>query len=187
MACLNWVKGDDGGMPDLGLRELYERHAVHVHRRALYLLRDEADAWDATQEVFLKAHGGLARFEGRSSPLTWLLRITTHHCLNRLRAQKVRVGQGQIDAAHLDGERGLVAGSRGERSDRAVLLRGVLERFDAETQAMAVFHYVDEMTKEEVATQVGRSVPTVRKRLRHFVARARALLSPPPTSQRSIP
>ncbi len=174
-------------MPDLGLRELYERYGAHVHRRARYLLRDDVEAWDATQEVFLKAHAGLTGFEGRSSPLTWLMRITTHHCLNRLRAQRVRRGQGQVDAATLDAEQGLGAATRGERSEQAALLRAVLQRFDPETQAMAVHHYVDEMTKEEVAVAVGRSVPTVRKRLRQFVARARALLSPPPRSRRAKP
>ena len=37
-----------------------------------------------------------------------------------------------------------------------------LERFDPETQAMAIYYYVEEMSQEEVAEALGRSVPTVR-------------------------
>jgi RNA polymerase sigma-70 factor (ECF subfamily) len=49
----------------------------------------------------------------------------------------------------------------------------LLGRVDLETQIAAVHHYVDEMTLEEVARAVGRSVPTVRKRLDAFAALAK--------------
>ena len=58
-----------------------------------------------------------------------------------------------------------------------MLVRKLLDRFDLKTQAVAVHYYVDEMSQEEVAAAVGMSVPTVRKRLRHFVDRARRELS----------
>ena len=47
-------------------------------------------------------------------------------------------------------------------------VRSLLERFDVETQAVAIHYHVDGMTLEEVAALLGRSVPTIRKRLEHF-------------------
>ena len=47
-------------------------------------------------------------------------------------------------------------------------VRNLLGRFDQETQAAAIHYHVDEMTLEEVAALLGRSVPTIRKRLEHF-------------------
>jgi RNA polymerase sigma-70 factor (ECF subfamily) len=41
---------------------------------------------------------------------------------------------------------------------------------DLETQAAAIHYHVDEMTLDEVAALLGRSVPTVRKRLEEFAA-----------------
>jgi RNA polymerase sigma-70 factor (ECF subfamily) len=158
------------------LRTLYELHGHDVHRRALYLLGNPDEAWDATQEVFLRAEKGLGGFEARSSLRTWLVRITTHHCLNLLRSRRVRQGKGQVDPETLDT-------SLFERPDpelcmeRAQLVRSLLAHFDPETQAMAVHHFVDEMTLEEVAETTGRSVPTVRKRLREFVERAQRRLA----------
>ena len=50
------------------------------------------------------------------------------------------------------------------------LVRSLLARVDLETQRAVVHYWVDGMTLEEVAALVGRSVPTVRKRLEGFAA-----------------
>ena len=39
-----------------------------------------------------------------------------------------------------------------------------------------MLYYVDEMTQAEIAQELGRSLPTVRKRLREFLACARKAL-----------
>lgn len=156
-------------MPDaIDLETLYVQYGYHVYRRCRYLLESDDAAWDATQDVFLKAERGRDGFEGRSSWLTWLLRIATHHCLNQLRAGRVRRGRGTVGPEGLDAE-----GRVSEDSERAVLVRDLLSRFDRKTQAAAIHYFVDEMSQEEVAAAVGLSVPTVRKRLRQFVERAR--------------
>ena len=46
----------------------------------------------------------------------------------------------------------------------------MLALVDLETQAAAIHYHVDEMTLDEVATLMGRSVPTIRKRLEEFAA-----------------
>ena len=50
------------------------------------------------------------------------------------------------------------------------LVAKMLSLVDPETQAVAIHYHVDEMTLEEVAALLGRSVPTVRKRLGEFAA-----------------
>jgi RNA polymerase sigma-70 factor (ECF subfamily) len=50
------------------------------------------------------------------------------------------------------------------------LVRALLSRVDLETQTAVVHYWVDGMTLEEVAAMLGRSVPTVRKRLERFAA-----------------
>jgi len=46
----------------------------------------------------------------------------------------------------------------------------LLDKLDLETQQAVIHYYVDEMTLEEVAAAIGRSIPTVRKRLSSVVA-----------------
>ena len=53
-----------------------------------YMTRDESNADDLAQEVFVKAYFGLRSFEGRSSFRHWLQRIKVHHCLNHIKKQE---------------------------------------------------------------------------------------------------
>ena len=50
------------------------------------------------------------------------------------------------------------------------LVRRALDAFDLETQSAVIHYWVDEMTLEEIAVLLDRSVPTIRKRLRDFAA-----------------
>ena len=69
-------------------RHLVERHSRSVFRLAYRLTGREEDADDVVQETFLKAFRQLARFESRSSFGTWLYRIATNVCLNRIRGRR---------------------------------------------------------------------------------------------------
>ncbi len=159
------------------LQQLYEAYGAQVLRRARYLLQDEQEAWDATQEVFLKVDRAWQDFEGRSHERTWLLRITTNHCLNRLRARKVRQGSGLVAAEDLDREVLGPPGADEAQRARALLVRQMLSHFDAETQALAVSYWVDETSQEELALDLGCSVPTLRRRLQRFLDQARRVLA----------
>lgn len=76
-------QGDSGAFG-----ELVRRHQARVYRLAVHMLRDSADAEDATQETFVRAYRALARFDGRSEPYTWLYRIAVNLSLNRIRSRK---------------------------------------------------------------------------------------------------
>jgi RNA polymerase sigma-70 factor, ECF subfamily len=64
---------------------LYAEHSRFVYYLALRLLGDEAQAEDATHDVFLKAFRKIGLFRGESNIRTWLYRITINHCQNCLR------------------------------------------------------------------------------------------------------
>jgi RNA polymerase sigma-70 factor (ECF subfamily) len=85
--------------------ELVRRHQRRLHRLALHMLRDRAEAEDVTQEAFVRAYNALARFDGRSEPYTWLYRIAVNLSLNAIRARKsARRSSGPAsDDPRLDG------------------------------------------------------------------------------------
>ncbi len=68
--------------------EIVRRHQRRIHRLALHMLRDRAEAEDVTQETFVRAYGALARFDGRSEPFTWIYRIAVNLSLNAIRARR---------------------------------------------------------------------------------------------------
>lgn len=152
------------------LEELYVRHAAAVHARCRYLLRDGEAARDATQEVFARALGATGELRAASSPSAFLLRAATNHCLNVLRASRAAWHDEVARMARERTERGIEPDSR-------ELVRALLAAAPREAQEVAVLYFVDELTQAEIAEATGRSLPTIRKRLREFLAASRGALA----------
>jgi RNA polymerase sigma-70 factor (ECF subfamily) len=152
------------------LAELYEKHAASVYGRCRYLLRNDDEAKDALQEVFAKALRALPEFRAAASPSTWILRIATHYCLNLHRSRRAAWRE---ELVALGKDRRVES----EPPERRELVRVLVGAAPQEAQEAAVLYYVDEMTQAEIAQELGRSLPTVRKRLREFLACARKALA----------
>jgi RNA polymerase sigma-70 factor (ECF subfamily) len=82
--------------------QLVRRHQQRIHRLAVHMLRDRAEAEDVTQETFIRAYQALSRFDGRSEPYTWFYRITINLSLNTIRARKTSRTGGSADDPRLD-------------------------------------------------------------------------------------
>lgn len=59
-----------------------------VYNLAYRMLGDRMEAEDAAQEAFLRAYQKLDRYDPKRPFRTWLLSITAHHCVDRLRRRK---------------------------------------------------------------------------------------------------
>ena len=133
-----------------------------VLRRCRTLLRDENKALDAMHDVFLELLRRESRLDARA-PAGLLLTTATHVCLNRLRSERRRP-ESPDDALLMR------IASLGHDAENLSLARRALDRlFGGEpesTRIIAVLLYVDRLTLEEVAGEVGMSVSGVRKRLR---------------------
>ena len=145
----------------MNVDQLYRRYGPMVIRRCTQLLRDEEQALDAAQDVFVRLMERRDRIND-DYPSSLLYRMATNLCLNRIRDSKRRkttTDQNLLEQiADWDDSEGRIAAE------------SVLERlFGGEresTRTMAVLHYIDGMTLEQVANEVSMSVSGVRKRLR---------------------
>jgi RNA polymerase sigma-70 factor (ECF subfamily) len=63
---------------------LVDEHQRYVYNLALRVVKDENEALDLTQETFVRAWTALPNFKGQSQFRTWLYRIVTNLCYNRL-------------------------------------------------------------------------------------------------------
>ncbi len=152
------------------LEELYRRHAPAVYARCRYLLREDDAARDAAQDVFVRALRALPELRAAASPTAFLLRAATNHCLNVLRASRAAWREEVARVALARTERGI-------EPDARELVRALLGAAPPEAQEVAVLYFVDELTQAEIAQATGRSVPTVRARLREFLGAARGALA----------
>jgi RNA polymerase sigma factor (sigma-70 family) len=149
---------------------LYTRYGPMVLRRCRSMLRDEADALDALQDTFVQVLRHRERLDARG-PSSLLYCIATNVCLNRMRTLRRRPRES--------GDEVLAGIASSEDVESRAVTAGFLDRLFASeratTRTMAVMHYVDGMTLDEVARHARLSVSGVRKRLDGLRTRARAL------------
>lgn len=131
-----------------------------VLRRCRRLLRDDADALDACQDVFVRLLRERRRLDDRY-PSSLLFRIATNVCLNLIRDRKRRP-QGDDAELYVIA----LAADPGGLSDARLMLDRLFGRHPESSRTIAVMHYIDGLTLEEVADVVGMSVSGIRRRLR---------------------
>jgi RNA polymerase sigma-70 factor (ECF subfamily) len=145
----------------LDVELLVRRYAPMVIRRCRKLLRDEDEAADACQDVFVRLLERRTRLDA-SHPSSLLYIMATNVCLNRIRDRARHAAPTEDDEL----ERIAAAGTAAGESDARLLLDRLFHRQPASSRTIAVLHYLDGLTLEEVAAEVGLSVSGVRKRLR---------------------
>ena len=158
----------DGSMD---VEALYETYGPMVLRRCRQLLKQESDALDATQDVFVQVLRRRDRLTAEF-PSSLLYRIATNLCLNRIRDRGRRPETVDDELVY----RVAVADGTESRVAAASVLGRLFGSDQESTRTMAVLHYVDGMTLKEVADEVGMSVSGVRKRLRGLRGRLQDLL-----------
>jgi RNA polymerase sigma-70 factor (ECF subfamily) len=162
-------------MTDAELGDLYARYAHVLHHRCRAILRNDEDARDAVHETFARVLRNHEAFRAEASPLTWMIRISTNHCLNVLRDRGLRAGKLDRHGPEILGYDATVPQPDGVLLDWRTIAP-LLEDADDQTRATVLYTFVDGCSREQTARLVGLSVPTVRKRVRTFVERARKAL-----------
>ena len=154
----------------IDVEALYRKYGPMVLRRCRQLLQNEDKALDAMQDVFVQVLRHADRLTAEA-PSSLLYRIATNTCLNILRGEKRSSVSGKeellMEIASVDAHE--------ERSVTRAFLDELFSREKASTRTIAVLHYVDRLTLEQTAAEVGLSVSGVRKRLRTLRKRGLAL------------
>ncbi|MBA2734734.1 MAG: sigma-70 family RNA polymerase sigma factor [Acidobacteria bacterium] len=172
---------------------LAQRYERRVYTLALYYTREQADAEDLAQEVWLKAYRALHTFRGEASFYTWLRHIMVNTFLNHRRGETVRL-RDHATALEPDAEdaaEGVLQGQFDKRAaqhledeyDRRVLVERVFQALGELTpQQRLIFllKHREGMTYEEIAKNFDCSIGTIKKALFRAVAKLRQQLGVEP-------
>lgn len=162
--------------------QLVRRHQRRIHRLALHMLRDHAEAEDISQETFIRAYRAIERFDGRSEPYTWLYRIAINLSLNRIRSKKSARVTHDTDDPRLDG---VLVDRRPESSDPArstqhrelySALAAGIDQLSESLRTTLILVCIDGRPHDEVAQILGAPEGTIawriheaRRKLRDFM------------------
>jgi len=139
------------------------RYGPMVLRRCRRLLRNEDEALDACQDVFVRVLERQSTLEARY-PSSLLYRIATTVCLNRIRDRGRKPENAEEELLY----RIAAADEVGPGTEARLLLDRLFQRHPVSSRTIAVLHHVDGLTLDEVAESTGLSVSGVRKRLRRL-------------------
>jgi RNA polymerase sigma-70 factor (ECF subfamily) len=132
-----------------------------VLRRCRRLLGNDEDARDVCQDVFVRLIEQQHRLRGPFMS-SLLYRMATNLCLNRIRDRRRRPETSEDELLLRIAD----VVDPGEASHARLLLDRLFGRQPESSRTIAMLHYVDGLTLEQVATETGMSVSGVRKRLR---------------------
>ncbi|MCQ2612408.1 MAG: sigma-70 family RNA polymerase sigma factor [Treponemataceae bacterium] len=147
---------------------VYEKFGPLVLRRCRYLLHDEDKALDAMQDVFLRVLEARTKLTEVCS--SFFYTTATRVCLNKIRYDSIRVGPS-IDALTVEIADNAKAFHE-DITDASLVLDVIFDGEKSDTREMAVMHFVDGYTYDEVAEKMHYSKSGVRKRLKALQTRA---------------
>ncbi len=161
-----------------GFEELVRRYRNDVFALSCHFVRDREEAWDISQEVFIKAHRGLRRFRGKSGFKTWLLKIAANQCKDYLKKRRLKTVPFE------DGIDFRQPGVPPQNPRRAMQAREVGEAIDAAVAKLPIKHRTafvlreyEGLSYEEMAGTMQCSVGTVMSRLHHARRKLRERLA----------
>jgi RNA polymerase sigma-70 factor (ECF subfamily) len=156
--------------------ELVERYERDVFNMAYWMLGDAAEAEDAAQEAFLRAYVKLPSYDSaRSSFKTWLLSITSNHCIDRLRKRRVTLlpideplfFHPALASREVGPEQAVLVGERNAR------VQSLLADLPSHYRAAVVLRYWYDMSYGEIAE----TLETTTYAVKALLFRARRMLA----------
>lgn len=145
------------------MNTIVARHENRVYGLSFRFMGNDADAWDATQEVFIRLMRKASQFQGRSAFSTWLYRMCVNVCKDQLRKKKRLPDPTEVLPVVSE------ATEVGSRLD----VERALASLPQDQRAPLVLRVFEDLSYKEIAEALELPIGTVKSR----IARARAQLA----------
>jgi RNA polymerase sigma-70 factor (ECF subfamily) len=161
------------------LEALMARYSGRVYRLACGILRNEADAEEVAQDVFLTLFRKVDSFEGKSALWTWIFRVTTNAALARRRGKRLEVevpleehlprfaadGHRLGDDSYLEFDWSRTPEEELLSGEARAVVRRAIDTLPEDYRVVLVLRDVEGLSNEEAAEAVGETVACVKSRL----------------------
>ena len=140
---------------------LYERYSLRVFRHAYFLTGDSALAEDVTAQTFLNALEAIPRYEKRGVAFTsWLLRIACNLVINYKKSSKN--GHAQLPDA-LEAPSSFYSPEAAAQTNAdGELVWSHVRTLSPDQRRVIVMRFLDDLSYEQIAGILGKSVGAVR-------------------------
>jgi RNA polymerase sigma-70 factor, ECF subfamily len=138
---------------DEALRFLYMRYKNNVYGYVLSIVRDQHEAEDVTQQVFLKLMSVIQKYEPRQVPFTaWIIRVARNIAVDHQRQRRAIPRAEVFDPS--------------DRADDALderrrSIEHALEALPEDQRGVVVLRHIVGMSPGEIADRLGRSEASI--------------------------
>ncbi len=143
---------------------LYNKYSNKVYAKCISLLKNEVDASDAVQEIFIKIVLTLARFSGRSKLSTWIYAISYNYCIDQVRKKKKNrlVYDEKIEDRDVidDVDDSVIKETNVKR------LKEVLDELNIMDKSILLMKYQDNMSIQDISESFNKSESAVKMQIK---------------------
>lgn len=137
------------------LRLLYLRYSDNVYGYVRSIVRDDCEAEDLTQQVFMKLITVIVKYQDHGVPFSgWLLRLARNVALDHLRRRRPTPTEDVLGAESHDGD-------EDDARDRARDLHAALASLPDEQRSVMIMRHVVGLSPPEIAERMGRSESSI--------------------------
>ncbi len=157
--------------------EIVSKYQQHVYSWAYCFTQNCEDAYDISQEVFIKVFRSLNGLKNSSAFNTWLRRVTINACTDFLRRQ---VTNQILDLSHVDKHyvNNTSPGESMETEELKGMISKAVDQLPKRQRKVFVLRYYKDMPLKDIAEALNCSLGTVKAHLSRATRRLRSSLLP---------
>lgn len=149
--------GDRDALVQL-LREIEQQ----VYRTAFYLLNNEQDALDASQEALIRIYTKIHTYEEKALFKTWVQRIVTNICIDKFRRTRPSVSLDEHEFVFRAGDNVEAEVMAAYDSEE---IRDAIDRLPDHHRTVVVLRYLQDFSYNEIAESLNLPLNTVKSYL----------------------
>ena len=160
--------------------QLYTRYANILYATAMKFLKEDADAQDVVQDVFIQIWDKAKLYDpAKGKPLTWALTLTRNRAIDRIRAiqRRTRLRDEFEQETFVDESAGVrEALSEVDASEKGQILRKAVSQLSPQQKKVIELAYFSGLTQTEIAEKLAEPLGTVKARARRGLLKLKELL-----------
>lgn len=164
--------------------QLYDRYSNIIYATAMKFLKEDADAQDVVQDVFIQIWDKAKLYDpAKGKPLTWALTLTRNRSIDRIRAiqRRTRLRDDFEKETVVDESAGVrEALFCVDASEKSQILRDAVGRLSPEQRNVIELAFFSGFTQSEIADRLGEPLGTIKARARRGLMKLKEILGTQP-------
>jgi RNA polymerase sigma-70 factor, ECF subfamily len=160
--------------------ELYTRYSNILYATAMKFLKQDADAQDVVQDVFIQIWDKAKLYDpAKGKPLTWALTLTRNRSIDRIRAiqRRSRLRDDFEQESTVDESTGVrEALFEVDASEKGQILRDAVGQLSTQQRRVIELAFFGGLTQSEIAEKLGEPLGTVKARARRGLMKLKEIL-----------